>query len=71
MTEFDERTTANLNVVLNGVCRKLPDNGGDHETRRFIALRLVRAAQRGKKTLGALEAVARRALHGLRRAKAA
>ncbi|MHC2463370.1 hypothetical protein [Bradyrhizobium embrapense] len=64
MKKFDERTTANLDVVLDEVCRDLPNGGGDHETRKFIARRLLRAAHQGKKTLGALERVARKALHG-------
>jgi len=62
MKGFDERTTANLEVVLNDACRSLSEVGGDHETRKFIAARLIRAAQRGKRTLGALQSVARRAL---------
>ncbi|WP_050406587.1 hypothetical protein [Bradyrhizobium embrapense] len=65
MKQFDERTTANLDVVLDDVCRDLPKAGGDHETRKFIARKLLRAAQQGKKTLGALKRVARRALRGV------
>jgi hypothetical protein len=67
MTKFDDRTMANIDVVLDDVCRDLPNNGGDHESRKFIALRLVRAAQRGKKSLGALSTVARQAMHKLSR----
>ena len=67
MQKFDERTTANLDVVLDNVCRGLPNSGGDHESRKFIAQKLLRAARQGKRTLGALEAVARRALHKLSR----
>ncbi|WP_375776679.1 hypothetical protein ACE103_34640 [Bradyrhizobium sp. ma5] len=64
MKKFDERTTANLNVALESACRDLP-NGGGHEARKFIARKLLRAVQQGKKTLGALERVARQALRGL------
>lgn len=71
MTRFDERTAANLDVVLDEVCRDLPNSGGDHETRKFIALRLLRAAQRGKRTLGALQTVARHAYHSLSRQRTA
>ena len=70
MTNFDERTSANMDVVLDNVCRVLPNHGGDHESRKFIALQLVRAARHGKRTLGALEMVARRAMNKLLRAKA-
>jgi hypothetical protein len=71
MKKLDERTAANLDVVLDDVCRDLPNHGGDHESRKFIAMRLVRAARRGKKTLGALTAVAREAMHKLTRITAA
>jgi hypothetical protein len=67
MKKFDDRTAANLDVVLDSVCRTLPNSGGDHESRKFVAEKMLRAAQRGKRTLGALEAVARRALQSLSR----
>jgi len=34
MVEFNERTQANMDVVLEEVCAELP-NGGDHESRKF------------------------------------
>jgi hypothetical protein len=36
MGKIDERTAANMNVVLEQVCRELP-HGGDHEKRKHIA----------------------------------
>jgi len=66
MQKFDERTAANLDVVLDTACRGLPNSGGDHETRKFIATKLMQAALRGKRTLGSLEGVARQALRKLR-----
>jgi hypothetical protein len=71
MNEFDDRTAANMEVVLDDICRYLPNNGGDHETRKFIAARLVRAARHGHTTLGALEIIARQALRALSRSAAA
>jgi hypothetical protein len=71
MQKFDERTTANIDVVLNNICRDLPNSGGDHASRKFIAKKLVRAAQRGERNLGTLEAVARRALQKLSAGKTA
>jgi hypothetical protein len=62
MTNFDQRTAANLDVVLEEACRKLPNNGGDHATRKFVAARLLWAAQRGETTLSALQTVARQAM---------
>jgi hypothetical protein len=61
MTELSERTKANMDVVLEETCRQLP-HGGDHDSRRFIAERLIRAAEEGHSTLGELGIVARRAL---------
>lgn len=50
-----------MDVVLEETCRQLP-HGGDHDSRRFIAERLIAAAQAGHATLGELGIVARRAL---------
>jgi hypothetical protein len=59
--EFDERTKANMDVVLDEICAELPQ-GGDHESRKFIAEQLMQAARDGKVTLGELTYVGRRAL---------
>ncbi|MGY4325637.1 hypothetical protein ACVWWG_000051 [Bradyrhizobium sp. LB7.2] len=61
MTSFDRRTTANLEVALERVCQKLPC-GGDHETRKRLAEKLLQAAESGHRTLGELEAIGRAAL---------
>lgn len=50
-----------MDVVLEETCRQLP-HGGDHDSRKFIAERLIEAAQEGHSTLGELGIVARRAL---------
>jgi hypothetical protein len=71
MTELDERTTANMNVALEKACRVLPNSGGDHETRKYIAKKLFQAANKGERTLGGLETVARRALRELSHRKSA
>jgi hypothetical protein len=42
MAEFDRRIAANLEIV----CRKLP-GGGDHETRKWVAVELLEAAESG------------------------
>jgi hypothetical protein len=62
MSDFDERTQANMDSVLEETCRELPHHGGDHETRKYIAEHLIEAAQSGKTTLTDLRAVARQAL---------
>jgi hypothetical protein len=61
LSEFDERTQANIEVVLDEVCSTLP-NGGDHESRKFIAEHLMQAARGGSTSLGELTYVGRRAL---------
>jgi len=65
MTKPDERTKANVDVVLENVCRKLPNSGGDHETRKPIARKLMQAVKKGNTSLAGLEDVARRALRDL------
>jgi len=64
MNELSERTKANMDVVLEETCRQLP-YGGDHDSRRFIAERLIDAAKAGHSTLGELGIVARHALADL------
>ena len=60
MPDLDERTFANIEVVLNATFRAYP-NGGDHERRRHVAKRLVLSAKCGNTTLGGLSAVAKAA----------
>jgi hypothetical protein len=61
VNEFDERTQANLDVVLNEICSELP-HGGDHESRKLIAEHLMQAVRGGTTALGELTFVGRRAL---------
>jgi hypothetical protein len=66
MVEFNERTQANMDVVLEEVCAELP-NGGDHESRKFIAEQLIQCAQSRRTKLGELIYTARRAIVQLER----
>jgi len=61
MTQLDERTMANLDVVLEEACRSLP-HGGDHQLRKQIAERLLGSAMAGNRTLSGLTEVAKAAL---------
>jgi hypothetical protein len=61
MDELDDRTRANMDVVLEEICREMA-HGGDHESRRFIAERLIESARDGRTSLSELNSVARRAL---------
>jgi hypothetical protein len=71
MMKLDERAFANMDVVLEEVCRGLSRYGGDHESRKYIATKLIQAAKEGNTTLGDLEAVARKALAELTQRKSA
>jgi hypothetical protein len=64
MTVLDDRTLANMDVVLEEACRNFP-NGGDHETRKYIAQKLKLSARKGNTTLGGLSAVAQSAIQEL------
>jgi hypothetical protein len=70
MTKIEERTTANMDVVLEEVCRSLP-HGGDHESRKYVAKKLMQCAKMGTDTLEELRAVASRAFSELTRRKSA
>ena len=70
MTKIDERTAANMDVVLERICQGLP-HGGDHESRKHIAQRLMQGANKGNITLEGLRAVASRALADLSSRKSA
>jgi len=60
MTQLDDRTLANLDVVLED-CRSLP-HGGDHKVRKQIAERLLDTAIKGNRSLAGLTEVAKAAL---------
>jgi hypothetical protein len=46
-----------MDVVLEQICQGLP-HGGDHESRKRIAQRLMQSAKKGNITLEGLRAVA-------------
>ncbi len=70
MSKAEQRIQANMDVVLEEVCRVLP-NGGDHETRKRIAKKLIQAAKKGDITLDGLRNTARAALQVLSPRKSA
>jgi hypothetical protein len=61
MSEFNAHTQSHMEMVLDEVCNRLP-RGGDHETRKHIANRLVDAARSGKTCHDDLLPIALRAL---------
>jgi hypothetical protein len=68
MPKLDDRTIANIEVALNDAFRAYP-HGGDHETRKHVARRLLQSAHSGNTTLGGLETVAKAALTGIAKRK--
>ena len=64
MTKLDDRTIANMEVALDKACRVFP-NGGDHESRKYIAQKLKLSAKKGNITLEELDAVAHSAVQEL------
>jgi hypothetical protein len=61
MDEFDHRTMAHMDIVLEEICRELK-HGGDHESRKFVAERLMACARDGHATQDELRAAAHEAL---------
>ncbi|OSI74538.1 hypothetical protein BSZ21_05735 [Bradyrhizobium canariense] len=67
MSEFTGEVQANMGLVLDQVCAGLP-NGGDHESRRYVAEQLIQAVRAGKTALGELTSAGRRAVVYLKNA---
>jgi hypothetical protein len=61
MTKLDDRTLANLDVVLEDVCRSL-SHGGDHQVRKQVAESLLDTAIQGNRGFSGLTDVAKAAL---------
>ena len=70
MAKLDDRTIANVEVALEKACRRFP-NGGDHESRKQVAHKLMLCAKTGTTTLGRLDVVAHRAVQELTGQKSA
>lgn len=61
MDKLDDRALANMEVALDDAFRSHP-HGGDHESRKHVARKLLQSAKSGKATLGRLTTVARSAI---------
>jgi hypothetical protein len=64
MTKFDERAAANMDVALEEAFAGVL-HGGDHESRKYVAKKLIQSAGKGIVTLEGLRAVARDAFEQL------
>ena len=62
MSEFRENLRARLDAVLDQACSRSLVNGGDHNSRKYVAERLAEAARNGITHLDELRVVASRAL---------
>lgn len=65
MIEFERRVQSALDAALEATFNEV-SHGGDHESRKLIALSLIEAAMAGKTTLDELVAVGRTALVNIR-----
>ena len=50
LIEFDQNTMANMTAALEAVCKKLPRDKDNHETRKSIADAIVASAKAGRQT---------------------
>lgn len=66
---LDERALANIEVALEDAFRDYP-HGGDHESRKHVARKLMQSARKGNSTLGGLGSVAKAALQEIAMRKA-
>jgi urease gamma subunit len=69
--EFDKKSLAIMELALERACRFLPLGLPEHETRKFVAEKIVECARNGNRTLPGLTEVGRRAVHQLRELMAA
>jgi len=66
MRKLDDRALANMEVALDNAFKAQP-HGGDHESRKHVARKLMQSARAGDTTLGRLMMVAKSALHEIAR----
>jgi uncharacterized protein YoaH (UPF0181 family) len=63
--EFNWKTLAVIDLALERACRFLPIGLSEHETRKFVAEKIVESAKNGNQTLAGLTEAGRRAVHEL------
>ena len=52
--DFDERTIANMEVALERACERFPKQLATHQARKHIAVRILKHATQGERTLKGL-----------------
>ena len=50
LIEFDQSTMANMTAALESVCRKIPADKDDHDTRKRVADAMVACAKAGNRS---------------------
>ncbi|WP_208825843.1 hypothetical protein [Bradyrhizobium neotropicale] len=63
--EFSQKTIAAMDLALERACRFLPIGLPEHQTRKFVAEKIIECAKNGNQTLAGLTEVGRRAIHEL------
>ena len=66
-SELSDKLKRRMDLVLEETFRDELPNGGDHETRKLVAARLLAAGVEGRTTLGELGLLARKAMAELKR----
>jgi hypothetical protein len=61
LDSFSERTRANLEIALELACERLGEDGTSHESRKFVATRMIMAARNGVTGLAKLTNIAQSA----------
>jgi hypothetical protein len=51
LIDFDQTTIANMTAALDQVCKKIPSDKDNHETRKRIADAMVARAKSGRRSL--------------------
>jgi enhancing lycopene biosynthesis protein 2 len=51
LIEFDQTTIANMTAALDQVCKKIPLERDNYETRKKIADAMIESARSGRRTL--------------------
>jgi hypothetical protein len=67
LTEFDQNTIANMTAALEYVCKKIPIDKDNHETRKRIANAMIDRARSGNLTFVEFQSVGLEALDQITR----
>jgi hypothetical protein len=69
LIEFDQSTIANMTAALEHVCKNIPRQKDNHETRKLIADAMMASARTGRRSLISFQKVGREVLAEIARPK--